>query len=73
MTDPLAAIVAEMREWATGKGCFNDDPEGEPLMCVYYSQQAFLALCDRIEQAAAVEVMQVKHEEGREPVRYDRQ
>ena len=24
-------IIAEMREWANGEGCFNDDPEGEPL------------------------------------------
>src|ERR1051325_3792858 len=51
MNPDLAAIVSEMREWATGDGCFNDDPDGKPLPCVYYAQQPFLALCDRIESA----------------------
>ena len=45
-------IIAEMREWANGEGCFNDDPEGEPLPCVYWAQQPFLAMCDRLEAAA---------------------
>lgn len=45
-------IIAEMREWANGEGCFNDDPEGEPLPCVYWAQRPFLAMCDRLEAAA---------------------
>ena len=53
--DKLQDVIAEMRDWANGEGCFNDDPDGEPLPCVYYSQQAFLKLCDRLEAAQALQ------------------
>jgi hypothetical protein len=50
--EALARIANDMREWGTGEGCFNDDPEGKPLLCVYWAQQPYLKLCDEIEAIA---------------------
>ena len=50
--EALARIAKDMREWGTGEGCFNDDPEGKPLLCVYWAQQPYLKLCDEIEAIA---------------------
>ena len=47
----LRSIVAEMREWATGEGCYNDSDDDRPLLMVHYAQGPFLRLCDRIEAA----------------------
>lgn len=47
----LRSIVAEMREWATGEGCYNDSDDDRPLLMVQYAQGPFLRLCDRIEAA----------------------
>lgn len=45
-------VVLGMREWGNGEGCFNDNPEGEPLPCVFYTKQAWDALCDRLTLAS---------------------
>jgi hypothetical protein len=52
MSDSLEKWIAEARAWANGEGCFNDDPEGEPLLCVYWAQKPFLAKLDRLESLA---------------------
>lgn len=52
MSDSLEKWIAEARAWANGDGCFNDDPEGEPLLCVYWAQKPFLAKLDRLESLA---------------------
>lgn len=47
--DAAAKIAAEMREWATGEGCFDDGiGEGKPLLMVWQTQESYLALADRI-------------------------
>ena len=50
--ETIADVVLGMREWGNGEGCFNDNPEGDPLPCVFYTKEAWDALCDRLVCAA---------------------
>lgn len=50
--ETIADVMLEMREWGNGEGCFNDNPDGDPLPCVFYTKQAWDALCDRLSRAA---------------------
>jgi len=67
--ETAAEVLAEMRKWGDTDGCFNDNPEGHPEPTVYYTKEAWVALCDRLERALSAQGEAVAWEvQGRDGV-----